>query len=181
MQIQNLENILIVHDDLDIQFGKVKIKKGGSAEGHRGIKSIIEQLETNEFKRMKIGVGRILEKKIQLKHMFQVNLMKKFIERVLAFTKLQERQKYKIDDGMSFGADFTLNPELYEILGYIRVSNNTRKKFIYTKTQKIQENNYLEIFMQEELPNQDEIQLLQLFFQQIIVCYDIIFVELTKD
>ncbi|KAL4435818.1 hypothetical protein ABPG74_015786 [Tetrahymena malaccensis] len=53
-----VENIIVVHDDLDNAFGKVKIKEGGSAEGHNGLKSIIEYLDTKEFLRLKIGIDR---------------------------------------------------------------------------------------------------------------------------
>ena len=51
------QNIIIVHDDLDSHVGKCKIKVGGSAEGHNGLKSIISALDAN-FLRLKIGIGR---------------------------------------------------------------------------------------------------------------------------
>lgn len=52
------ENIIIVFDDTSFDPGTFKIKKKGSAGGHNGIKSIIECLGTDEFKRIKIGVGK---------------------------------------------------------------------------------------------------------------------------
>lgn len=52
------ENIIIVFDDTSFEPGTFKIKKKGSAGGHNGIKSIIECLGTDEFKRIKIGVGK---------------------------------------------------------------------------------------------------------------------------
>ena len=51
------KDILIVHDDLDLPVGKIRIKSKGSSGGHNGIKSIIENLKTEEFPRFKIGVG----------------------------------------------------------------------------------------------------------------------------
>lgn len=51
------EKIIIIHDDIDIPLGTVKVKRKGSSGGHRGIESIIEHLHTNEFTRIKIGVG----------------------------------------------------------------------------------------------------------------------------
>ena len=52
------ENLIVVHDDLDMDTGKLKIREKGSSGGHRGVDSIIESIGTREFIRVKIGVGR---------------------------------------------------------------------------------------------------------------------------
>ena len=52
-----IEDILIIHDDLDLPFGKYKLKKDSSAGGHNGIKSIINRLNSNGFCRLKIGIS----------------------------------------------------------------------------------------------------------------------------
>lgn len=52
------ENLIVVHDDLDMETGKLKIRKKGSSGGHRGVDSIIESIGTREFIRVKIGIGR---------------------------------------------------------------------------------------------------------------------------
>ncbi|MFA5780403.1 MAG: aminoacyl-tRNA hydrolase [Elusimicrobiota bacterium] len=54
----DFEDIIVVSDDMDISFGSIRIKKGGSSGGHNGVESIIETLGTNEFIRMRIGIGR---------------------------------------------------------------------------------------------------------------------------
>lgn len=54
----DLANILVVCDDLDLELGRIKIKPGGSSGGHRGLKSIIDSLETGDFSRLRIGIGR---------------------------------------------------------------------------------------------------------------------------
>lgn len=54
----DLENILVVYDDMDFNPGVIKIKEKGSSAGHNGIKSIINHLKTDEFKRIRIGVGK---------------------------------------------------------------------------------------------------------------------------
>jgi len=54
----NYSGIIVIHDDLDVNFGRIRIKKGGSSGGHNGVQSIIERLGTDEFIRMKIGIGR---------------------------------------------------------------------------------------------------------------------------
>lgn len=51
------EDVIIVYDDIDLPVGQLRIRKKGSAGGHNGIKSIISHLGTNEFPRVKIGVG----------------------------------------------------------------------------------------------------------------------------
>lgn len=51
-------NITVVFDDISLDVGKMRIRKKGSAGGHNGIKSIIENLGTDEFPRIKIGVGK---------------------------------------------------------------------------------------------------------------------------
>ena len=50
-------NIVIIHDDIDLELGKIKLKKGGGDGGHNGLKSIIK-LIGSEFNRIRIGIGR---------------------------------------------------------------------------------------------------------------------------
>ena len=51
------ENILVISDDISLPVGKVRVKKGGSDGGQKGLKSIIGHLSTDEFPRIKIGIG----------------------------------------------------------------------------------------------------------------------------
>lgn len=51
------ENIWVFHDDLDIEFGKVKYKIGGGNAGHNGLKSI-DQMISNNYHRLRLGIGR---------------------------------------------------------------------------------------------------------------------------
>ncbi len=51
------EEILVIHDELDIETGKIKLKLGGGHGGHNGLKSIISSLKTNNFWRLRIGIG----------------------------------------------------------------------------------------------------------------------------
>lgn len=50
------DDIMVIQDDLDLSFGKIRIKANSSAGGHNGIKSIIECLQTSSFPRLKIGI-----------------------------------------------------------------------------------------------------------------------------
>ena len=52
------DRLLIVHDDIDLPFGKLRVQFGGGAGGHNGIRSLVGSLGTQEFWRLKIGVGR---------------------------------------------------------------------------------------------------------------------------
>lgn len=52
------EHLLVIHDDIDMAPGRIKLVKGGGAGGHNGIKSIIETLGSKDFYRLKIGIGR---------------------------------------------------------------------------------------------------------------------------
>lgn len=52
------EEILVIYDDMDIEPGKIKIRKKGGAGGHNGMKSIIKMLGTEEFARIRVGIGR---------------------------------------------------------------------------------------------------------------------------
>lgn len=49
---------MVLHDDVDLPLGRIRLRESGSAGGHRGIASIIQSLQTDRFSRLKIGVGR---------------------------------------------------------------------------------------------------------------------------
>ena len=53
----NLDQIFIIVDDKDLPLGKIRFRKKGSSGGHNGLKSIIKQLQTNNFNRIRIGIG----------------------------------------------------------------------------------------------------------------------------
>jgi PTH1 family peptidyl-tRNA hydrolase len=52
------ENIIVVHDDLDLDTGRLKIRKNGSSGGHRGVESVIQCIGSKMFIRVKVGIGR---------------------------------------------------------------------------------------------------------------------------
>jgi PTH1 family peptidyl-tRNA hydrolase len=53
-----LNQVLVIFDDLDLPFGNIRIRKSGGSSGQKGMKSIIEQLGTEEFPRIRVGLGR---------------------------------------------------------------------------------------------------------------------------
>lgn len=55
----NYEDILVIYDDLDLETGKIRIRPNGSSGGHKGIQSIINNLGTNNIKRVRIGIDKV--------------------------------------------------------------------------------------------------------------------------
>lgn len=53
-----IEEVLVIHDELDHPFGQVTLKKGGGGAGHNGLKSIAELTGSQEFYRIRLGIGR---------------------------------------------------------------------------------------------------------------------------
>lgn len=60
----NLDELLIIHDDLDLPEGTLRFKEGGGLAGHNGLKSISQHLHSNDFDRLRIGIGRPEFKKV---------------------------------------------------------------------------------------------------------------------
>jgi PTH1 family peptidyl-tRNA hydrolase len=58
----NSEDLIVVHDDLDISFHSVRIKQGGGHGGHKGLISIISALGSQEFLRVRMGIGKPIHK-----------------------------------------------------------------------------------------------------------------------
>lgn len=52
------ENVLIIHDEIDLNFGRIQFKNSGSAAGHNGLKDIFAKINYKHFMRLRIGVGR---------------------------------------------------------------------------------------------------------------------------
>ncbi|HOV14840.1 MAG TPA: aminoacyl-tRNA hydrolase [Spirochaetota bacterium] len=52
-----IENVVIIYDDMDMDFGKIRIREAGSSGGHNGLKSIEQSLGTNQYNRIKIGIS----------------------------------------------------------------------------------------------------------------------------
>ena len=84
----DINNIVIIHDDMDFSPGIIRLKESGSSAGHNGIKSIINYLGTEKFKRLRIGIGK-----------FQYNI----IDYVL--TKPSKEDQEKINAAYNNGID----------------------------------------------------------------------------
>jgi len=58
----DISNLIVIHDDLDLPFGAVKLKAGGGTAGHKGLASIESNLGTSEFIRVRLGIGKPVDK-----------------------------------------------------------------------------------------------------------------------
>lgn len=54
----DLEDIVVIYDDLDLPVGKIRLRESGGSGGHNGIKSIIQYLNTQDFKRIRVGIDK---------------------------------------------------------------------------------------------------------------------------
>ena len=52
------ENVIVIHDELDLAFGTIRLKRGGGEGGHNGLKSLTAALTTKDYLRVRIGIGR---------------------------------------------------------------------------------------------------------------------------
>lgn len=52
-------DLIVIHDELDLPLGKIKVRLGGAAAGHHGVESIIESLGTDQFIRVRLGIGNL--------------------------------------------------------------------------------------------------------------------------
>lgn len=57
-----LEHVIVIYDDIDLELGKIRVRQKGSSGTHNGMKSIIYQLQADNFPRIRIGIGRPPEK-----------------------------------------------------------------------------------------------------------------------
>lgn len=53
-----VEDLIVIHDDLDLDFGRIRFKRDGGSGGHNGLKSLTKMLNSPEYSRLKIGIGR---------------------------------------------------------------------------------------------------------------------------
>lgn len=64
----DITNLIVIYDDLDMEVSKLRLRSKGSAGGHNGIKSIIAHIGTQEFNRIKVGIGRPLKGMTVISH-----------------------------------------------------------------------------------------------------------------
>lgn len=74
----SIDNLWVVHDDIDLPLGMIRIRKGGSSAGHNGVESIIDSLHSPQFVRFRLGIGK---GKLNVQHTADYNLHRREIEK----------------------------------------------------------------------------------------------------
>jgi PTH1 family peptidyl-tRNA hydrolase len=81
-----IQNLIVIHDDIDLPFDEIRVSKNSSSAGHKGVQSIIDELKTEDFMRIRMGIRPELKIKSQK---LKVNTEKFVLEN---FTKDEEKQ-----------------------------------------------------------------------------------------
>ncbi|MBI2704819.1 MAG: aminoacyl-tRNA hydrolase [Actinobacteria bacterium] len=69
--IDDLERVIVVHDELDLPLGRMKVKGGGGLAGHNGLRSLRDHLHSTDFLRVRIGVGKPASKEHGVDHVLR--------------------------------------------------------------------------------------------------------------
>ena len=100
-----LENLIVIYDEMDLSTGNVRIKFGGVSAGHNGVKSIISCLGSEKFTRIRIGIGKPINKE-------KINsyVLSNFSNNELnLFNEIKTNIKYIIEDIVLEGLPFAMN------------------------------------------------------------------------
>ena len=100
-----IDEVVVIHDDLDIEFGIVKFKCGGGTGGHNGLESIVEHLGNADFNRLRFGIGRPPGRKDPA--VFVLSGFRKAEKNELDF--LIDRSISAIKDYIDSGIDYAMN------------------------------------------------------------------------
>ncbi|MBP2624104.1 aminoacyl-tRNA hydrolase [Streptococcus oricebi] len=87
------EDLLVIYDDLDMEVGKIRLRKKGSAGGHNGIKSIIKHLDSQDFQRIKIGIGRPKPNQTVVAHVLSKFTQEDYIKILTSLDKVDRSVK----------------------------------------------------------------------------------------
>jgi PTH1 family peptidyl-tRNA hydrolase len=105
----DMKNILVIHDELDLNYGVIAFKNGGGLAGHNGLKSITEHTSTQDYKRLRVGIGRPMSQDVS--------------SHVLS--PFSAVESYKLDEYLKLTASAV---EQMMINGFDKVSNLYNKK-----------------------------------------------------
>ncbi|GCE03636.1 peptidyl-tRNA hydrolase [Dictyobacter aurantiacus] len=95
------EDILVIYDELDLPIGHIRLRARGSSGGHNGINSLISHLHTNEFPRLRVGIGRPANKHIDtINHVLGVPASSEQIELEIAESKAAEAVPLYLEKGL---------------------------------------------------------------------------------
>jgi PTH1 family peptidyl-tRNA hydrolase len=98
--IEDPERLVIVHDELDLPAGRVKVKQGGGLAGHNGLRSIKSHLHTDAFLRVRIGVGKPVSKEQGADHVLRRPGKREQAELDIAVVEAADAVEMILDEGI---------------------------------------------------------------------------------
>jgi len=101
----DMDDIIVVHDEFDLEIGTLKVKKGGGSAGHYGLQSVIDSLGGRDFVRIRIGIGKPGSKETGAKYVLS-KLNKKFSS---ALKSAVEDASSAAEDIVRHGTSFAMN------------------------------------------------------------------------
>ena len=113
---KNIDDIIVIYDDIDIELGQIRFRLNGSDGGHNGVKSIIYQLNTDVFDRLKIGIATELNMRPSEEYVLK-SFPKKYIDLV------NEVIEYATD-----GINYYLNNDINSTMNNYNKRNNDNGK-----------------------------------------------------
>ena len=102
----DLEDIIVIYDDMDVEPGKIKIRKKGGAGSHNGMKSVIQNLHSEEFTRIRVGIGTPENKEARIQYVIGNISSEEDKEKLNEGT---EKAKEAIIEIMKNGVDSAMN------------------------------------------------------------------------
>ena len=115
------ENVVVIYDDVDIEFGGVRVRSKGSGGSHNGMKSLLEWLQTKGFPRVRVGIGP----KPADADMIEFVLGEFAVEERFKLEKVVERAADAVESIFSIGTERTMNE--FNQLSLIHISEPTRQ------------------------------------------------------
>jgi peptidyl-tRNA hydrolase, PTH1 family len=98
--ITDAERVVVVHDELDLPLGRVKVKRGGGLAGHNGLRSIKAHLHTDEFLRVRIGIGKPPTKEQGVDHVLRRPSKSERVELEIAVQEAADAVEAILTDGV---------------------------------------------------------------------------------
>ena len=98
--IDDLVHLVVVHDELDLEPGRVKVKVGGGLAGHNGLRSIRDHLHTTEFVRIRIGIGKPPSKERGVDHVLRAPSKAVRTELDIAIREAADAVELVLDEGI---------------------------------------------------------------------------------
>jgi PTH1 family peptidyl-tRNA hydrolase len=98
--ITDVERVVVVHDELDLPLGRVKVKRGGGLAGHNGLRSIKAHLHTDEFLRVRIGIGKPPTKEQGVDHVLRRPSKSERVELEIAVQEAADAVEAILADGV---------------------------------------------------------------------------------